>query len=252
MLARLARLDSKLLSPITHRNRAAQMDLAVVKSRDALVRSRSSLISFVRGILKTAGIAAPKCSAPAFAKVVLGMGLDGPLAEAVLPVLESIETLTVKIRRLDHRIEEMCRQKYPETTRLRQVTGVGPVTAPAFVLTLEDPKRFRKSRDVSPYRGLVPRRDQSGACDKPLPITKAGNVYLRRLLGCANYIPGPFGPDCDLRRYGLRICARGGKIARRKAKAAAARKPAVLLHRLWKTGEKYEPLRGKSGNHQAA
>jgi len=176
------------------------------------------------------------------------MGLDGPLAEAVLPVLESIETLTVKIRRLDFRIEEMCRQKYPETARLRQVTGVGPVTAPAFVLRLEDPKRFRKSRDVGPYLGLVPRRDQSGVCDKPLPITKAGNVYLRRLcVGCADYIPGPFGP-----RYGLRICARGGKIARRKAKAAAARKPAVLLHRLWESGEEYEPFRGKAKDHQAA
>jgi transposase len=253
MLARIARFDPKLLSPITHRARVAHRHLAVVKARDALVRSRTDLVNFVRGTLKTAGIALPKCSTPAFGKAVRAMQLGDLLWQAVAPVVETIEGLTVKIRQFDRQIVELCRQKYAETARLQQVAGVGPVTALAFVLTLEDPKRFRKSREVGPYLGLVPKRDQSGQCDKPLSITKAGNTYLRRLLvSAANYILGPFGPDCDLRRYGERIASRGGKVARRKAKVAVARKLAVLLHRLWESGDKYQPIRRKAEQNRAA
>ena len=126
---------------------------------------------------------------------------------------------------------------------LREIAGVGPVTALAYVLTLEDPHRFKKSRDVGPYLGLIPKRDQSGSTDKPLSITKAGNKYLRRLLvNCAQYILGPFGPDCELRRYGMRIASRGGKVAKRKAAVAVARKLAVMMHHIWKNKTAYEPF----------
>ena len=136
-----------------------------------------------------------------------------------------------------------ARKAYPETLTLREITGVGPVTALAYVLTLEDPTRFNKSRDVGPYLGLTPKRDQSGKTDKALSISKAGNTYLRRLLvGSAHYILGPFGPDCDLRRYGTRIASRGGKAAKRKAVVAVARKLAVLMHQLWKNKATYDPF----------
>jgi len=253
MLARMARFDRNLLNPITHRGKVAHMDLAVLKARDALVKNRSNLVNFVRGTLKTAGVRLPKCSAETFTKVVRKENTEELLWEAITPVLEIIDTLSHQIRRFDHRIAEHCSDKYPETERLRQVAGVGPVTALAFVLALESPERFKKSRHVGPYLGLVPKRDQSGQCDKPLSITKAGNVYLRRLLvGAANYIMGPFGPDCDLRRYGDRIASREGKVARRKAKVAVARKLAVLLHRLWKDGELYQPIYKKAKFDQAA
>jgi transposase len=146
-----------------------------------------------------------------------------------------------QIHELDTKIERMCREKYPETARLQQVPGVGPVTALTYVLTLEDPARFSKSRQVGPFIGLTPRRDQSGGSDKQLRITKAGDKYLRQLLvGCAQYILGPFGPDSDLRRYGLSIAARGGKNAKKRAAVAVARKLAVLLHRLWISEDAYE------------
>ena len=126
---------------------------------------------------------------------------------------------------------------------MRQVSGVGPITALCFVLTIEDPKRFSKSRQVGSFLGLTPRQDQSGETDKQLSITKAGNTYLRKLLvGCAHYIIGPFGPESDLRLHGLAICARGGKNAKKRAVVAVARKLSVLLHRLWATGEKYQPF----------
>jgi transposase len=125
----------------------------------------------------------------------------------------------------------------------RQVSGVGPVTWLAFVLTVADRWRFRHSRDVGPFLGWVPAPDDSGESSPQLGISKAGNTYLRRLLvGSANYILGPFGPDCELRRWGMKLSERGDKNARKRAKVAGARRLAVLLHKLWVSGEVYEPL----------
>jgi transposase len=240
-LARLARLDPQLLSPIHHRSPEAQADLSVIRSRDSLVRSRTLLINHVRGTVKANGGRLPGCSAASFHNRVKE-SVPESLRPALLPILETIASLTGQIRGFDRQIEELCSQRYPETRLLKQVAGVGSLTALTFVLTLEDPKRFHKSREVGPALGLVPRRDQSGDQDPQLRITKTGNVYLRQLLvGCAHYILGPFGPDCDLRRWGLKLAERGGKNARKRAVVAVARKLAILLHRLWKTGEVYDP-----------
>jgi transposase len=159
-------------------------------------------------------------------------------------LLEVIAEMTEQIKGYDRQMEEACREKYPETELLRQVGGVGAVTSLAFVLTLEDPHRFGRSRSVGGFLGLHPGRDKSGAQDPELRITKAGDHLLRRLLvGSAQYILGPFGPDCDLRRWGLKLASRGRKNAKKRAVVAVARKLAVLLHRLWAGGEVYEPLR---------
>jgi transposase len=126
---------------------------------------------------------------------------------------------------------------------LRQVEGVGVLTALTFVLTLEDPYRFERSRSVGAYLGLVPARDQSGDRDPQRRISKEGDEMLRRLLvGSAHYILGPFGSDSDLRRHGEKIASRGGKNAKKRAVVAVARKLSVLLHRLWITAELYDPL----------
>ena len=243
MLARIARFDRKLLYPIHHRGEPAQMALETIKARDMLVRSRCELVNHVRAAVKGVGGRIPSCSAASFHHRA-GMVIPEGLGEALAPLLTVIEEMTKRIRGFDKTIEELSAKKYPETGRLRQITGVGPVTALAYVLTLEAPDRFTKSRAVGPFLGLTQRRDQSGQTDKQLRISKAGNEYLRRLLvGCSHYILGPFGPDCDLRRYGMRIAERGGKNAKRRAVVAVARKLAVLLHRLWTSGTTYEPLR---------
>jgi transposase len=241
-LARLARLDPELLSPIHHRSPQAQADLAVLRSRDALVRSRTLLINHTRSIVKASGARLPSCSADSFAHKV-APDIPGPLFPALSPVLETIASLTQQIRSYDRQIEILCQEQYPETQLLQPVAGVGALTALAYILTLEDPRRFRKSREVGPALGLVPRRDQSGDHDPQLRITKTGDAYLRRLLvGSAQYILGPFGPDCDLRSWGLKLAERGGKNAKKRAVIAVARKLAVLLHHLWKTGEIYDPF----------
>ena len=161
----------------------------------------------------------------------------------VEPLLVTIDQLNEQIAAQDVQLEALGRERYPVTGRLRQVDGVGPLTALAFVLTIEDPKRFDCTRDVGAYLGLVPRRDQSGETDKQLPVTKAGNVQLRCLLvNCAHYIPGPFDPPSRLRAAGERIAARSGKSAKKRAVIAVARKLAVTLLALWKSGADYEAL----------
>lgn len=241
-LARLARLDPKLLSPIHHRSAKAQSDLSVIRSRDALVRSRTLLVNHVRSTVKASGARLPSCSAESFHHKVRD-AVPEALQPALFPILETMASLTEQIKDYDRRIEELSKESYPETHLLRQIAGVGPLTVLTYVLTLEDPGRFPKSREVGPALGLVPRRDQSGDQDPQLRITKTGNVCLRQLLvGAAHYILGPFGPDCDLRRWGLKLAERGGKNAKKRAAVAVARKLAILMHRLWKTGELYDPF----------
>ncbi|MFV2045393.1 MAG: IS110 family transposase [Anaerolineales bacterium] len=241
-LARLARLDPNLLSPIHHRSPQAQADLSVIRSRDALVRSRTLLINHARSIVKSTGARLPSCSAGSFARKV-APSIPEPLQPALLPILDTIASLTQQIRSYNQEVEKLCSERYPETKLLRGISGVGPLTALAYILTLEDPHRFHKSREVGPALGLVPRTDQSGGHDPQLRITKTGDTYLRRLLvGSAQYILGPFGPNCDLRRWGLKLAERGGKNAKRRAVIAVARKLAILLHHLWKTGEIYDPF----------
>jgi len=241
MIARIARFDVGLLHPIRHRGKEAQSDLAVLKARDSIVRNRTVLINSVRGLCRSAGTSLPSCSADSFASKCNAL-IPEDLRTALLPLLAMIDSQTKLIHSYDSAVEKLC-EKYPETENMRQIDGVGALTALGFVLTLESPARFAKSRDVGPFLGLTPRRDQSGDSDKPLGITKAGNGYMRRLLvGAACYIMGPFGPPCDLRRAGRKISGNGdSKVKKRKAKVAVARKLAVLMHRLWMTGEEYDP-----------
>lgn len=244
MLAKVGRMDPTLLHPVKHRGVRTQGHRAVVRSRDALVRARTLLVNQCRGTVKVFGERVSGASTEAFPKRCRKQVTVG-VREALEPVLEAIEAITLRIRHYDKEIARLCEEEYPETGRLMQVSGVGELTALDYVLTIEDPHRFRRSRDVGPYLGLVPRRDQSGAVDRQLRITKAGDVMLRRLLvGSAQFILGPFGPDTTLRRWGLTLASRGGGNGKRRAVVAVARKLATLLHRLWVSGEKYEPLRG--------
>jgi transposase len=242
-LARLARLDPALLAPVRHRSESAQADLALLRSRDQLVAVRTSLINHVRGSVKAMGGRLPKSSAEAFAGKVRE-AIPEALLPALAPIIESIAQLTDQIRGYDKEVERLAQESYPETRLLRQVNGVGPLTSLAFVLTLEDPRRFEVSRDVGAYLGLTPRQRDTGESHPQLHITKAGDIFLRKLLvQCAHYILGPFGKDCELRRWGLKLAGETSKDQKKRAMPAVARKLAVLLHQLWSSAEVYEPLR---------
>src|SRR5215218_2503015 len=242
-LARLARVDPRLLYPLKHRGEDSQAHLAIIRSRQALVDCRTQLVNHVRAAVKSFGARLPKCSARSFHKRA-SEHIPEALRPALGPILEVIASLTERIREYDHQLETISKETYPETELLRQVEGVGTLTALTFVLTVEDPYRFEKSRSVGAYLGLVPASDRSGDRDPQKRISKEGDQMLRKLLvGSAHYILGPFGHDSDLKRHGEKIASRGGKNAKKRAAVAVARKLSVLLHSLWISGEAYEPLR---------
>jgi len=251
-LARLARIDPELLYPVKHRSEQAQADLTLIRARAGLVRARTGLVNTARGLAKSYGARLRSCNVrnlnPEKAK-----SLSPELQAALEPLLNAIESLSERIVEYNERIENLAKESYPQVALLKQIKGVGTLIALTFLLTLEDPHRFGKSRDVGCYLGLQPGRRNSGQSEPQLHISKEGDPYLRTLLvQGAQHILGPFGPDCDLRRWGLKLAERGGKNGKKRAIVATARKLAVLLHHLWVSGEVYEPLHNSSPTLVAA
>jgi transposase len=243
MLARLARVDPELLRPIRHRSEQAQADLMQIRVRATLVETRTALINSARGLAKTTGERLRQCDADQMGAAT-AEAMPEWLRESLRPLLTEVERLTEQIHALDAKIAQIARSGYPETKLLEQVWGVGPLIALTFVLTVEDPYRFGKSRDVGCYMGLRPRRSESGERKPELRITKEGDRYLRTMLvQGAHCIVSSRAPDTDLKRWGVKLAGRGGRSARKRAVVAVARKLAVLLHHLWVSGEVYEPLR---------
>jgi transposase len=248
MLARLARIDPQLLSPVKHRSAKAQADLTVIRARAGLVRARTALVNTARGLAKSYGERLRGCNVRNM-NPEKAQGLSPELQAALDPLLAAIESLSERICECNERIEELAQWSYPQVALLKQIKGVGTLIALTFVLTLEDAHRFRKSRDVGCYLGLQPGRRNSGQSEPQMHISKEGDPYLRTLLvQGAQHILGPFGVDCDLRRWGLKLAERGGKSGKKRAIIATARKLAVLLHRLWVSGEAYEPLHNSQQN----
>jgi transposase len=243
-LAQLVRVDPQLLSPVQPRSEESQQAIAVVRAREGLVKARTMLINQARGMVKSFGFRLPACSSASFArKVQKDDSLPSSLKSTLEPLLRVIAEASQEIDRSDEEVKALAR-RWPVTSRLRQIKGVGALTALVFVLTLGDPLRFAHSRAVGAYLGLVPGSRSSGQSTPQMPITKQGDRLLRRLLvQASHYILGPFGQDSDLRRFGLRLAERGGKSGKKRAVVAVARKLAVVLHRLWVSETDYEPLR---------
>jgi len=241
-LARLVRIDPQLLCPVKHRSAQAQANLSVIRARAGLVRARTALVNTARGLAKSYGERLRSCNVRNM-NPEKAAGLSPELQSALEPLLIALQSLSQQIGEYNERIEKLAEQSYPQVALLKQVKGVGTLIALTFLLTLEDPHRFAKSRDVGCYLGLQPGRRNSGQSQPQMHISKEGDPYLRTLLvQGAQHILGPFGPDCDLRRWGLKLAERGGKSGKKRAIVAPARKLAVLLHHLWVSGEVYEPL----------
>ena len=250
-LARLARVDPKLLSPVRHRGEQAQRDLAVVRGRAELIAARTQLINSARGLVKPLGERLKPCDAD---QVTAGLGESlSPEAKAVVgPLLKAVESISEQIDKYDEQIEEIAK-RYPEVKLLQQVYGVGPLIAMTYVLTLEDAGRFAHSRDVGPYLGLTPKQRDSGDSQPELGISKAGDGLLRSLLvQGAHCILRKGAPDSDLRAWGLGKMGNGGKRAKKRAVVGVARRLAVLLHHLWATGEVYDPQYNRKAAEAAA
>lgn len=244
LLARLGRSELELLHPVHVRSERSQKVRAVLRLREGVVTSRSKLINIVRGVLKTDGVRLPACDADAFARRVQ-KAMPAGWGVALEPMLRAIQDLTQTIREYDRLVAGVLRQKeYAETAqRLDQVVGVGPQTTLAVITAVEDPHRFQDGRQMAAYLGLVPRARQSGEADPRLGITKEGDTYARQMLVSAAQYVLQRGPDTDLKRWGLALEAKWGPKTRKRAAVAVARKLAVLLWRLWVSGERYVPLK---------
>lgn len=242
LLARLARVDPSLLSPLTHREETEQTALLAIRARAQLVKTRVALMHSLRGMVKGFGVRLPHATSDCFLErcrtavpATLLVHLDG--------LFTTIANLTRQIEAYDEQIEQLAREAYPATQLLRQVPGVGTLTALTYVLTIGRAERFQKSRQAGAYLGLRPRQQQSGGQDPQLGITKAGDGYLRKLLvQSAHCVLHATAKDSALRQWGKRLCERGGKNAKKRAIVAVARKLAVLLHKLWASGEEYRPF----------
>lgn len=241
LLARIGRSDLGLLQPTHVRSQPSVEARTVLSARRNLVQVRTRLINSVRAAAKGFGQKLKTCGSDAFAKMAT-VGLAPELLALIQPQIDTLVFLQEQIELYDERIEKLGNEHFPQTTLLRAIHGVGPQVALAFVAAIDDPRRFARSRDVGPYLGLTPRRDQSGDSDPRLRITKHGDGDMRSLLvSAATHVLRKGAPDCDLKRFGKRI-AGPTPTPREKARAriAVARKLAVLMHRLLRNGEVYD------------
>jgi transposase len=233
-LARFAACDPKLLSPIEHRSEQRQQDLNLIHARATLVRARTMIVNVVRGLVKSAGGRLPSCSTESLPERALS-SVPASLADVATPLLKQIALLTAQIDQMDKQIDKLA-SKYPEISLLKTAPGVGPLVACCYVLTLDRPDAMGNNRQAGAFLGLRPRQSQSGDSDPQRRISKTGNTYLRSLLAqSAHYVLSRLGPDCALRRWGLKLAASGGKRGKKRAVVAVARKLAVLLHSMWRS-----------------
>ncbi|MGA9669729.1 MAG: IS110 family transposase [Terracidiphilus sp.] len=240
-LALMAAFNPKLLSPLEHRSLVRQQDLNLIQARAVLVKARTMIVNALRGLVKSAGGRLPACSSESFPDRAAG-AVPPALADVAGPLLEQIARFNLQIGTMDKQIEKLA-AKYPEIGTLRSTPGVGPLVAAAYVLTLDRPNAVPSSRSAGAFLGLRPGQSQSGDSNPEKRITRTGNTYLRCLLvQSAQYILGRFGPDSALRRWGLKLAASGGKRAKKRAIVAVARKLAVLLHSMWRSGQRFEPF----------
>lgn len=240
-LARMAAFDPELLHPIKHRGAERQQDLNLIHTRSVLVRVRTMLINSARGLVKSAGGRLPTCSSEAFCEKVPS-AVPAALKAACMPLLQQIAQINQTIAAMDKQIDELDK-KYPEIAVLRTAPGVGPVVAACYVLTLDSPQTMPTNRQAGAYLGLRPGQQQSGDSNPQCRITRTGNTYLRSLLvQSAQYIVGRLGPHSELRCWGLKLAASGGKRGKKRAVVAVARKLAVILLSMWRNQKKFEPF----------
>jgi len=242
VLARLVRIDPGFLGSVTHRSEEAQRLRSKLTVRTSLVETRTKWINAVRGILRGEGYRVAGGAAKSFPQRVAKLALPDELREVVKPLLTQLDLVNAEIDRREKDLEAVAKE-LPVVAHLRRIPGVGLIVALYYVLSIEDPERFRKSRDVAAYFGLRPTMRSSGNISHFGRITKEGDQEMRRLLVQAAHGLLRTRARSDLKNWAVKLAERRGKG---KAVVALARKLAVLMHRLWVTGEVFQPYPGKA------
>jgi transposase len=236
-LAQLARTG--FFKPVHVKSLSAHAVRALILARKKLVGQRVTLENQIRGLAVVFGVRLPRGLSPAFAEQVASssQGVAG-LACAMTGLLAArnavLEAITAIDRDMKHlaRASEACR-------RLMTIPGVGQLTALAFVAAIDEPERFRRSRDVGAYLGLVPRRYQSGEVDYTGSISKCGDRRVRTLLyEAANVMLTRYKGKLALKDWAFDI---GRRSTMRKARIALARRLAIIMHAMLRHGTEFRP-----------
>ncbi len=238
VLARLSCFGRGLLRPVYQRGDEASILQTRLRVRSTLVRSRTTMINSIRGVLRSYGYRIPGRAISRFSIGYASLELPSELRRALDPLYATVVELTMRIDILTKSLSKDSRQD-ERFRRLQTVPGVGPMVSLAFVSLIDNPHRFRKSRHVGSYLGLRPRIRQSGSSEVRGSITKEGNAELRRLLVQGAHSLLRCRQESAIRNWGLALVDRIGK---KKAVVAIARKLAVLLHRLWVNEQNFIPF----------
>ena len=236
-LAQLARTG--FFKPVHVKSLPTHAVRALIMARKKLVGQRVTLENQIRGLAVVFGVRLLRGLSPAFVEQVLGMsdgiaGLSGAmrgLTTARDAVLGAIAAIDADMKKLV-RASDACR-------RLMTIPGVGQLTALAFTAAIDDPSRFRRSRDLGPYFGLVPRRYQSGEIDYVGGISKVGDRRVRTLLyEAANVMLTRYKGELKLKDWAFAIAKRS---TMRKARIALARRLAIIMHAMLRNGTEFQP-----------
>lgn len=245
-LADLARLGRHTVSQVHLKSLECQQLRSQLAMRQRLVRLRVAVEGSVRSRLALYGRPLKKCRSPGAvrrqvaAEVSYLKAEEGiEIGEDLEPLLEVAQSLRKYVVALDRQLE-MKANEHPVCSRLMEVTGVGPICSLSFFSAIEDPGRFKRPSDVAAYLGLVPRRHQSGEVSYSRGITKTGNTMTRTHLVNAALVFSSKGPESDLRDWALALRER---IGWQRARVALARKLAIVLLTMWKTGAEFETRR---------
>ncbi|MFA9476627.1 MAG: IS110 family transposase [Filomicrobium sp.] len=233
LLAELARTG--FFEAVTVKSLPAHHVRSLLKARDQLVRQRKDLDNTLRGLLRSFGIKLAR--GRRFPERVAAAIADHPQFELfVMPLLSAREGCADALKRMDRQVRRLA-GKSDICRLLMTAPGVGPVTSLCFSATIDDPKRFAKSRSVGAYVGMTAKRYQSGEMDYIGRISKQGDNMLRAyLFEAANAMMNLVKRDHPLREWAFRLQDKSGS---KKARVALARKLAVILHAMWMSGEAF-------------
>lgn len=242
------KLDARVLAELCQANLLAAVDQPCQETRLArmpvavragLVRARAQLINTVRSIADSEGIEIPGSSPVRFTTAVelAAKPMPAAMAQALHPLIESIDALAASIAECDRSLAETA-EKDPVMNLLQTCPGVGKICSAGFAYAIRDPKRFRSGRTVGAYLGLVPSLYASGKTYRSGHITKCGNHQTRWLLTMAANALLRSKQDSAIKRWGLQLAAR---VGRKKAVTAIARKLAAVLWAMWRNQRPFEP-----------
>ena len=236
-LAQLARTG--FFKPVHVKSLPSHAVRALIMARKKLVGQRITLENQIRGLAVVFGVRLPRGLSPAFVKEVIAMsdGIAG-LSSAMRGLVAARDAVLAAVAAIDADMKRLVRAS-DACRRLMTIPGVGPLTALAFTAAIDDPDRFRRSRDLGAYLGLVPRRYQSGEIDYSGSISKVGDRRVRTLLyEAANVMLTRFKGQLKLKDWAIAIARRSNM---RKARIALARRLAIIMHAMLKHGTEFKP-----------